>query len=93
MLYKMVIPFGKVIGVMIIATALTVFKATSVKDFTEIYLQNIHTLIAPENVNLTLHFLVLPSSSTVSVMRTAFDTWNAVNKLPEGLVNVFRIRV
>jgi hypothetical protein len=34
MLYKMVISFGKVIGVIIIATALTVFKANSVKDFT-----------------------------------------------------------
>jgi len=52
----MVISFGKVIGVMIIATALTVFKAISVKDFTEIYLQNIHTLIAPEIVIRNITF-------------------------------------
>jgi len=92
MLYKMVISFGKVIGVMIIATALTVFKAISVKDFTEIYLRNIHTLIIPKNVICNITF-VLISSCTVWVRRTAFDTRNATNKLPEGLVNVFQIRV
>ena len=66
MLYKMVTSFGKVIGVMIIATALTVFKAISVKDFTEIHLQNIHTLIAPENVicNITFPCLTFQLYST-----------------------------
>ena len=66
MLYKMVISFGKEIGVMIIATALTVCKAISIKYFTEIHLQNIHTLIPPENVicNNTFPCLTLQLYST-----------------------------
>jgi len=51
---------------MIIATALTVLKAISVKDFTQIHLQNIHTLIAPENVicNITFPCLIFQLYST-----------------------------
>jgi hypothetical protein len=59
MLYKMVTLFGKVFGVVIIAIALTVLKAISVKYFTQMYLQNIHTNSLLKMLPVASHFLVL----------------------------------
>jgi hypothetical protein len=87
----MVISFGKVIGVMIIATALTVFKSNFSKKMLQKYIYKTYTHKSLlKMLSVTLHFLVLLSSCTVLVMRTAFDTWNDVNKLSKGSVDFLK---
>jgi hypothetical protein len=91
MVYKTFKSFGKVIGVMIIANSTDCFQSNFSKRFYSTTLsKHTHTLIAPENVICNITVPCFTFLCTVLVMRTALDTFSAVNTLPKDFMFLFK---